>query len=402
MKIWKTFFLLILILWTLSPPFQNAVNAENQVELYFFYDDACTHCVDENIYLDELETRYENIVIHRYEVMESQQNAILFQQVRDAFDKRTALTPFLVIGGVALIGFSEQTKTDIDNLIIRNSAEDHVDVVGKILGGQEVLPSDIEFLRFSTGDYVNIPLIGAVAIDSLSLFFAALVIGIVDGFNPCAMWILLFLVTMLLNMKNVARRWLLGLAFLMTSALVYFLIMVAWLNIGLTIAAIVWVRILIAVFAIVFGIFNLRSFVKSTKTKEIGCEVTDETSRTKIRDRIKKIINEKNLVFALLGIMVLAASVNLLELACSAGLPLLYTQILAYNQLPVAIYYLYIFVYIFFFLLDDIIVFSVAMITLQVTGISNKYAKISHLAGGIIMIAIGILLIFFPQIIMFS
>ncbi len=402
MKIWKTMLLLMLVGWILCPPFQNAVSAENQVDLYFFYDDVCTHCVEENSYLDELEIRFENIVISRYDITESEQNGNLFQEVREVFDKRTVFTPFLVIGGVALIGFSEQTKVDIDNLIIRNSTEDHVDVVGKILGGQEVLPSDIEFLRFATGDYVNIPLIGAVAIDSLSLFLAALVIGFVDGFNPCAMWILLFLITMLLNMKSVARRWLLGLAFLMTSALVYFLIMVAWLNIGISIAAIVWVRMLIAMFAIVFGIFNLRNFLKSTKTQAVGCDISDESSRTKIRNRIKNIINEKNLVFALLGIMVLAASVNLLELACSAGLPLLYTQILAYNHLPGVIYYLYILVYIFFFLLDDIIIFSVAMITLQVTGISNKYAKISHLAGGIIMIAIGILLMFFPQIIMFS
>jgi len=392
----------LLLLVTASFLFASGVKAENTVDLYFFYDDSCTHCIEEGEYLDTLALSFDNIVIHRYEVFHDDENAALFQEVKTAFHKRTALTPFLVIGGVALVGFSDQTKTDIEALIQRDSGTDHVDVVGKILVGEEVLDSDIEFLRFASGDYVNLPLIGEVPIDSLSLFLAAVVIGFVDGFNPCAMWVLLFLIAMLVNLKSNLRRWTIGLAFLLTSAVVYFLIMAAWLNIGLTIASVVWIRVLIALFAIGFGAFNIHQFIKATKAKAEGCEIVDQNKRRKIGAKIRAIISERNLFLAIAGVMVLAASVNLLELACSAGLPLLYTQILAYNQLAPVVYYLYILVYIFFFLIDDLIIFAIAMVTLQTTGISKRYTKFSYLAGGLIMVAIGILLMFFPQIIMFA
>ncbi|MBN2503912.1 MAG: hypothetical protein JXB20_01050 [Bacilli bacterium] len=377
----------------------DPVIAENQVDIYFFYDDACSHCVEENEFLDQMEMEYDFLTVNRYEVLESDYNRELFSDVKEAFSRKSTLTPFLVIGGVALAGYSEQTEIDIVNLIERYHTESHVDVVGKIIAGEEIQPEDIEFLRFSPGDYVTLPLIGAVEIDSLSLFAAAMVIGFVDGFNPCAMWILLFLITMLLNMKNKVRRWLLGLTFILTSALVYFLIMVAWLNIGLTVSAVIWVRILIAIVAFTFGCYSIFKYIQSGN-KSVGCEVTDAKQQSKIRIKLDKIVHERNLFIALGGIVLLAASVNLLELACSAGLPLLYTQILAYNQLPVSLYYIYILVYIFFFLLDDVIIFSIAMITLQVSGISNRYARLSHLIGGLIMVAIGVMLAFFPQLIM--
>ena len=119
-------------------------------------------------------------------------------------------------------------------------------------------------------------------------------------------------------------------------------------------------------------------------------------------ERIKIIVKKQNLVIALLGVITLAITINLLELACSAGLPLLFTQILAYNDLSTGTYFFYIGVYILLFLIDDIIVFTVAMITMKVTGISNKYANYSTVIGGVIMLIIGFLLIFFPNIIMFN
>ena len=92
----------------------------------------------------------------------------------------------------------------------------------------------------------------------------------------------------------------------------------------------------------------------------------------------------------------------MLELMCSAGFPAIFTQILALNNLPTVAYYLYILIYIFFFMLDDMIVFFIAMKTLEVTGISTKYVKYSHLLGGLLMVIIGLLLILKPQYLMFS
>lgn len=376
------------------------VVAQNQVVIHFFYDEHCSHCIEEDQFLDELEASDPYVSVIRYDVLGSRENRELFQEVKSVFSRKSALTPFVVIGGVALAGYSEQTKSDIQEFVTRYKDEVYVDIVDKIVNGEEILDSDIEFLHFSPGDYVTIPLIGTVNIDTLSLFVAGVVIGLVDGFNPCAMWILLFLIGMLLNLKSKMRRWIYGFSFLLASAFAYFLIMVMWLNIGLCMTAVVWVRLLISLFAVGFGSYSISRFIVASRKKTIGCEIANEAKRSKIRDRLIKIVHERSLVVGLVGIIALAVSVNLLELACSAGLPLLYTEILVYNQLPTIMYYVYILVYIFFFLLDDILIFAFAMITLQITGISNKYQKLSHLIGGLIMIMIGILLLFFPEYIM--
>ena len=118
--------------------------------------------------------------------------------------------------------------------------------------------------------------------------------------------------------------------------------------------------------------------------------------------KIKKFTSEKSLLLALVGVITLAFSVNLIELACSAGLPLIFTQILALNNLGLFEYSIYILLYLIFFLIDDIVIFVIAMKTLEVTGISTKYTKYSHLIGGIIMLIIGILMIFKPSWLMFN
>ena len=148
--------------------------------------------------------------------------------------------------------------------------------------------------------------------------------------------------------------------------------------------------------------YNLKGFIKSIVKKDAGCEVVDNSKRKKIISKIKKYTSEKSFILAMLGVMLLAISVNAIELACSAGLPVLFTNVLALNDVNFIEKCIYIFIYIFFFLIDDIIVFFVAMFTLNIKAISTKYTKYSHLIGGIIMLIIGILMIFKPEWLMFN
>ena len=246
----------------------------------------------------------------------------------------------------------------------------------------------------------NIPLLGKVDVKKASLPIISIVIGLVDGFNPCAMWVLLFLITMLINMKNRRRMWILGFTFILSSALVYLMFMLAYLNIASALIQ-TWFKYIIALVALVGGAINLRSYYKEKK-KDIGCSVTDAKKRRKIVEKVKRILAEKSFIIALIGIIFLAFSVNLIELACSAGLPVMFTNIIAMNNVSAPFTALYFFLYLLFFMIDDIIVFSIAMITFKVTGISNKYSKYSHLIGGIIMIIIGLLMAFKTEWLMFN
>lgn len=403
MKLFKKIFLLLLVSAYLLPQSISRVKADNPINIHYFYDVTCTNCHFLGLYLDEIEVQYGSQVnVIRYEITDDIENLQLYHDVKMAFgieNEALITTPLTVIGGVYIPGYNTQVKNDIQTLISRYLYKNYVDIVQKVKDNETILPSDFDTL---TPSILTLPLIGEVHVDELSLFVAAIVLGTVDGFNPCAMWVLIFLITMFLNSKNKKRMWILGTVFLFTSALMYYLIMAAWLNIAISLVAVNWIRIFIGLVAFGFGGYNLFKFFKSLKQKDVGCEVTDANQKRRIIDKVKKIVLEQNFWLALVGIIVLAISVNFIELACSAGLPFLFTQILAYNNLPLGTTYLYIGLYVFFFLLDDLIVFAVAMLTLKVTGISNKYGKVSQVVGGVIMIAIAILLIWFPEVIKFN
>ena len=164
--------------------------------------------------------------------------------------------------------------------------------------------------------------------------------------------------------------------------------MFSWLNIVVSVSTSLVFRFLIAIFAIVAGIYNLYNFYKGLKSDD-GCEVIDKKKRKDIFKKIKKFTHEKSLLLAILGIMLLAVSVNIVELLCSAGLPLVFSELLLLNNITGVKAIGYDLVYIIFFLLDDFIVFIIALKTLDVVGVSTKFNKYSHLIGGIIMILIG-------------
>ena len=250
-------------------------------------------------------------------------------------------------------------------------------------------------------DNYKVSILGTFNAKTVSLPILSIVLGFIDGFNPCAMWILVFLILMLFEMKDRKRMWILGSVFLLTSALIYLVFMVSWLNVAMFLTGIKMVRYAIGIFAVIFGTVNIYRFFKLLKDDD-GCDVTDSKRRSKIMTSIKKIVSEKSFIISVLGIMLLAAGVNLLELLCSLGIPVVFTQVLALNNLNVVQYMIYIILYLLFFMVDDFIVFVIAMTTFKVTGISNKYTKFSHIIGGIFMVILGVLMMFKPAWVMFN
>lgn len=393
---------IVLLLLLLIPTLVSA----KEVNLYLFHGDGCPHCAKEREYLKEIEKEYDDVNIHLYEVWYDTDNQELMAKVKKELNSSTNYVPLTIIGDKYTVGFNDNTKLMIKNNIEKCLKEDCEDVVGNVLAGktanETTIKKEVKEPKKDKEDSIkDLPILGKVDVKKVSLPIMAAVIGLVDGFNPCAMWVLVFLISMLLGTKDRKKMWILGLTFLFTSAFIYLLFMVAWLNVAIKMNTVIWLRITIAIIAIIAAFINLKSFYKSLK-KDTGCEVVDSKKRKNIIEKIKKFTLEKSLILGLLGVMTLAVSVNFIELACSAGLPLLFTQILALNNLSKLSYMIYILIYIFFFLIDDIIVFVIAMFTLKIAGISNKYSKYSHLIGGIIMLLIGLLMIIKPEWLMLN
>lgn len=399
-------YLIVLLAIFIVPLSGNA--KEKDITLYLFHGDGCPHCAEEISFLDSISNDYDNLNVVKYEVWYNDENAALLTEVEKAFDIKRSGVPTTVIGDTVILGFGTSTGSRIRGAVEFYTKNEYIDQVERIKNGtfvKEDVKDDYEKEEEKEDEEltIDVPLFGKVNLKNVSLGTAAGVIGLIDGFNPCAMWILLFLLSVLIGMKDRKRMWIIGLTFLITSALVYMLIMLSWLQIAVKITTVIWIRNIIAIIALVGAIINLYSFVKSMRSKNSdGCEVVDDKKRKKIFKKIRKFTSEKSLIIALIGVIGLAVSVNLVELACSAGLPLVFTELLVINNVNSFMKFTYTLLYILFFLLDDLIVFFVAMFTMKITGISTKYNKYSHLLGGIIMLIVGILLLFKPEWLMFQ
>ncbi len=377
----------------------RALAAHDQpVNLYLFWTKGCPHCAAEKTYLAQLASRDQNLKIITLELTESRENLELFRKVGEALGADVSGVPFTVVGEQYVIGWLNEATTGaaIDQAVEEARRTKAPDVVASLMA-PHLTPISPE--KKAIPEKLTLPFFGEIEIKYLSLGLITVIIGALDGFNPCAMWVLVFLINLLLGMEDRRKMWILGGTFLFTSAFVYFLFMTAWLNFLIFVGFISWIRIAIGLVALLAGFYNLREYF----TNRAGvCKLSDTEKRQRRMARLKEIVQSKKFILALVGLILLAFAVNLVELICSAGFPVIYLQILSLTPMPFWQYYLYLALYIFIFMLDDLIVFIVAMITLQLLGLGTRYKQASNLIGGVLMLILGGLLILRPDALMFG
>ncbi|MFH1462178.1 MAG: hypothetical protein ABIG08_00535 [bacterium] len=360
-------------------------SAQESFEIDFFYSETCPHCGKEEVFLDELKEDYPELEIKRYEIISSSENQELLKGFYEKYqvpEREWGLIPITFTPDKYFVGFNEQIAREIEGCL------------KECLGEEGYLSREI-----------TIPFWGTIDPSEMSLPVLTLVFGAMDGFNPCAMWVLLFLIVLLINARSRKRMLLIGGTFILTSGLVYFLILSAWLNLFLMISYVNLTRILIGCFAILIGIWQISNFIKF---RPGVCQVTDgksglqEKIKGKLKNQAEKIAFSPFTLALLAGVVLLAFGVNLVEFFCSAGLPALYTRILALQDLNSVAYYIYLLLYTFVFMLDDLIIFSIAAVTLSKFGFAEKYNYWTTLLGGLLILILGLLLIFKPEILMFA
>jgi glutaredoxin len=355
----------------------NTKTESGKINLYFFRGEGCPHCKEEEKWLETIKEKYkDSLNIYDFEVWQNKTNAKYLDQVKKEFNYTSQGVPFTVIGDSYFVGYSTTSASSMENKI------------------------DSYLNQTDTKNNVKIPILGNINMQKVSIPLVAIILGFIDGFNPCAMWVLLFLISMLFKMEDKHKRWILGFTFLITSALIYFLSMLG-INLVLSVATISYLKIIIAIFILGAGLVNLRKYLKIRKD-EAGCTVVDSSKRKKLISRMKNIISSKSFMLSILGIIALGASINLIELACSLGFPVIFTEILALNKVNGITKILYLLLYIFFYMIDDLVVFIISMTSLEATGITNKYNKLCTLVSSIIMIIMGLLLIIKPEWLMLN
>lgn len=369
-----------------------------QVNVYLFWAVGCPHCEREIDFLERLETENPGVEVHEFEITRNAANRNLYRNAVRVFGVADPAVPLTVIGNQVWIGYSTDALSgaEMRNRIVDCLATSCPDAVAGLIGAQAPISTGI---RTPLPEKLHLPLLGEISPRDLSLPVLTIILGALDGFNPCAMWTLVFLIGLLVGMKDSLRMWALGSAFIAGSAAVYFAFMAAWLNLLLFLGTLLFVRAAIGMVALAGGVYYLREFFAGG---EQVCKVTAPEQRQHVFHRLKGLARERNFLLALFGILMLAFLVNLVELLCSAGIPAVYTQILAMHALTEWQYYGYLLLYILVFMADDLIVFFTAMMTLRISGITTRYSRYSRLIGGTVLMVIGMLMLLRPEWLMFG
>ena len=372
MRFKKIFFVLLMAGFLAVPAFGFA-SAPPAITL--FHGEECPHCRAERAFLGDLKKEMPNLKITEYEVWHNEKNRELFLKTAKELDIKRLGVPLTIIGDKYLIGFDKP----------KNSGKE----IRQMLKNLEVQPSN----------EISHPLFGKINIKDLSLPFLAVVLGTLDGFNPCSMWALLVLLTLVIATGSRKKVWLVGGVFILTSAISYFLFMAAWLNAFIFMGYFSFVQIAVGLAAIIAGIFSIREFYKF---KPNVCEISTPEQQQKLSERIKKVLRSASLPMMLLGVAAIAFSVNLIELLCSLGIPVVFTKTLAMHHLAVWKYYGYIGFYDFFYMLDDIIIVVIAGFSMKFFHLNSKYSRWSRLVAGILMLILGAIFLLKPEILMFG
>lgn len=405
----KKIFISILFLFLFTANFSLA-QEQKETEVYFFWGQGCPHCAKESEFLDEMEEKYPTLIVKRFEIYNSRSNFELLEETKERYDADYINSvPVLFIDSYnPVVGYRSDIITGASieekiNFCVTKGCLKPSEVDMEKKPGREVEEGSSSFIPEKESrkeENVDLPLFGEVNVSESGLLIFSAMVGILDGFNACAMWSLCFLLTFLVSSGSRKRVFIIGGTFIFVSGLVYFIFMSAWMNLFIFVGYLDIIRIILSILAIIFGIVCIKDFFAFGKGISF---ILPEKTRDKIVERMKKLTKPGLALGAtILGVSVLAFVVNLIEVLCTTGFPAIYTKILTSHNLSSASYYFYLLVYIFFYMLDDFIIFSIAVLTLRSNKFERKYGRLSKLISGIIILLLGLIMIFKPDLLMFG
>jgi hypothetical protein len=344
-------------------------------KVYFFYLPGCSHCDEQEPFNEKLESEYPSINITREDSTTPEGSALLHEKLKELEIEEEPGFPVTIFGNQVFAGWVSEETTG-------RAIEE---ALQQCLAGNCPPPTSGE-----PQHKIKLPLIGEIVLSNYSLPALAIILGLVDGFNPCAMWVLVYLISVVAILRDRKRIWLICGSFVLASGILYYLFMTAWLNAFLLIGYVKAVTIVVGLVALGGGALQIREAIKTRGA--IVCEVTDEESRKKTMTKVQKIVSSPLTWGILLGIIALAFTVNAVEFVCSAAIPAVFTQVLSLSHLSTFQYYGYILLYDVFFMLDDTIIFGTAAFALT-SRLGDRYAKYSRPVGATILIILGLLLL---------
>lgn len=381
-------------------------NPDNTIIVYFFWGKGCPHCEEEKEFLDGLQRAYPSLDIRAYEVWYHRENAGLMAAMLRAHGARSSGVPVTFIGDQLFSGFTAQTRGALGKVIEGCSAVpcgDPAERPDKNTHPREQTTTPRPFAAGSTSGTgaaetdaaVTIPILGTLDARTSSLPLLTLMIAGMDSFNPCAFFVLLSLLGLLVHAQSRNKMLLIGGIFVFFSGFIYFLFMAAWLNLFLVMGHVAVITTIAGGVSVIIAGINIKDFFLFKR----GLSLTiPDSAKPKLFDRMRKLLRSTSLLSIMIGTTVLAVVANFYELLCTAGFPMVFTRILTLNNLSTATYYLYLVLYNLVYVVPLSIIVLGFTLTLGKRQLSEWQGRVLKLVSGAMMLGLGIVLLVNPAL----
>lgn len=358
-----------------------------KVVVYLFWGKGCPHCAQEETFLASLKKKYTMMEIREFEVWKDKKNADFFHTVMKAAGAKSVGVPATIVGDRLFFGFNARTAKAIEDSLVKCIEQGcpETDAVVSGLAGN----------RMQEEKNISVPLLGEVDPGAVSLPLLTIVLGGLDSFNPCAFFVLLFLLSLLIHVRSRGRMLFIGGVFVLFSGIIYFVFMAAWLNIFLIIGQIAAITTTAGIIAVVIAGINIKDFFSFKQGISLSIP---EHAKPKLYERMRGIVRSKSLPALIAGTIALAVMANFYELLCTAGFPMVYTRVLTLHNLTAGQYYLYLALYNVVYVIPLAVIVLIITITLGSRKLTEWQGRQLKLLSGIMMLSLGILLLVRPEL----
>lgn len=390
-----------------------------KLNIYYFWGDGCPYCMALKPFLEELPDRYPGVAVQSYEVWNVEENRVIFFSMAHKFGFEPSGVPATFIGERFWVGFNEPMKADIEAAVQACLQIGCPDAGVGIQGiPNEILVTDLSQTPAAVpaestakpteepagmtpvepeekGNILSLPFVGDINLNQHSLFFSTAVIAFVDGFNPCSLWVLSILLALVIHSGSRTKTLIVGLTFLLVTAGIYGLFIAGLFKVFTVVSFLGWIRVVVAIIALTFAAINIKDYF--WYKEGISLTISDQ-HKPKIYQNFREILKGDKSVWALIGAtVVMAAGIAIVELPCTAGFPVLWSQLVAAQNVDSFTFSLLLGVYILIYLLDELIVFGIAVVTLRASKMEEKHGRILKLLGGVLMAALALVLLIRPE-----
>jgi hypothetical protein len=362
-------------------PWYTTSDGEPRVVLHFFWTEHCAHCVRARPFVAGLGARYPWLEVRDFEITAHADHTRHYIRLARSLGEEARSVPAFL--------FCEEMITGFDNASgVGAHLEERLRACYR--AAAEAAPAEPALPRPAP-----LPVLGQVDLTAWSLPALAITLGALDSFNPCAFFVLLFLLSLLVHARSRRRMLLVGGLFVMVSGIVYFVFMTAWLNLFILVGQLPWMTLAAGVVAMLMGLVNVKDYLAFGRGPSLSIP---EAARPGLFARMRALVSADRPGPLVAGTLALAVAVNAYELLCTAGFPMVFTRVLTLHELSTASYYFYLALYTTVYVLPLLVIVLLFVASLGRRRLTEREGRTLKLLSGVMMLGLGVMLVTAPQL----